>query len=63
MKIYEAFIFPHLNSSAGLWHFCSMRTSNLRELTKQDGRKVTKKCGARLCIPYLTRHFFFILPT
>ena len=41
---------------------------NNRELTQQDGWKtqdcrLTKKCGARLCIPNLTRHLFVILPS
>ena len=36
---------------------------NNRELTQQDGSKtqdgrMTKKCGARLCIPGLARNFF-----
>ena len=34
-----------------------------RDLTQQDGAKtqdgrMTKKCGARLCIPGLARHFY-----
>ena len=37
-----------------------------RELAQQDSRKtqdgtITKKCGARLCIPDLSRHLFVIL--
>ena len=40
----------------------------IRELTHQDGWKtqdgrMTKKYGARLCIPTLTRHFFVIMPS
>ena len=39
-----------------------------RELTQQDGWKtqdgrMTKKCGARLCIPNLTGHLFVIVPS
>ena len=40
----------------------------MRELTQQVGWKtqdgrMTKKSGARLCIPHLTRHFYIILPS
>ena len=46
----------------------SRRNSLNRELTQQNGWKtqdgrMTKKCGARLCIPGLTRHVFVILPS
>ena len=41
--------------------------SVFREITQKDDRKtqdgrMTKKCGARQCLPNLTRHFFVILP-
>ena len=35
----------------------------IRELTEQDGARIPEKCGARLCIPNLTRHVFVILPS
>ena len=61
---------------ATIWHTGTLYLPNCyrnswwvnRELTQQGGWKtqdgrMTKKCGARLCIPGLARHFFVILPS
>ena len=55
-----------------LWYsfsVCGGFMRAIRELTQQDGWKTQdsktakKNCGARLCIPNLTRHFFVTLPS
>ena len=49
-----------------LWSLKVSKEWDIRELTQQDSwrtkdDRMTKKCGARLCMPNFMRHFFVIL--